>query len=229
LLDGHWAAALTALRYPANAGLGFGADPSLSFFMYNQSGQFGIARPYFQSTQGAAPQRPIPEFGPTYHMLDHADYETASPSHNAIYEFNIFRWLVADDWTEMLAHDADGNVTGGSLDALSEAFRNGCSIKVAVQGLCRDLTPAGHPAVEHEVLVEIGSLHNHLERGFLSGESLPLVRIAPAIPLRYDTGNWNFGWILPRTDGVVFHLVIDPYTHEVREFSDRCAMRWFVR
>jgi len=226
LLDEKWVAALTALRYPANAGLGFGTDPSLSFFMYNQSGQFGIARPYFEN---AATPRAVPDFGANYHMIDHADYDTASPSHNAIYEFNTFRWLVADDWMEMLAHDAEGNVTAGSLDALNGAFRNGCSIKVAVQNLCRDLTPDGQPALEHAVLVELGSLYNHIECGFLSGESLPLVRIAPAIPLRYETGNWNFGWILPRTDGVVFHLVVDPYSRAVRQYSDRYAMSWFAR
>src|SRR6478752_2052127 len=38
LLENQWVAALTATRYPADAGMGFGPNPSLSFFMYNQDG-----------------------------------------------------------------------------------------------------------------------------------------------------------------------------------------------
>src|ERR1041385_6032340 len=47
LIEDRWVAAVMSLRYPANAGLGFGKDPSLSFFMYNQDFEFGVARPFF--------------------------------------------------------------------------------------------------------------------------------------------------------------------------------------
>lgn len=228
LLDNRWVAALTALRYPANCGLGFGAEPSLSFFMYNQDAQFGIARPYFQNAPGNSRQLAKFDFGPMYHVIDHCDDATDSPSHNAFYDFGEYRWLVCDDWQELLAHDADGAMTSGSLESLCDAFRSGHSIKVGVKNLCRELAPPGSQPVEHEVFVELGSMYNHTAQGFLSGESLPLVRIAPGIPLRYASGNWNFGWILPRTDGTVFHLVIDPYTREIQQRSARYAIRWFA-
>ena len=227
LLQDGWVAALTPLRYPADAGLGFGREPSLSFFMYNQSGQFGIARPYFDRSL-ARSELPL-EFGRCYHLIDWHDRGTCSPSHNAVYEFNCYRWLVRDDWREVLSHDASGEVVSGSLQALVEAFRMGSSVKVAVRDLCKHLIEPGGQAVEHEVFVELGSMYLHRERGFHAGESLPLVRIAPSVPLRYSSSNWNFGWILPRTDGQVFHLNVDPCSRAITRSSDRYALRWFVR
>jgi hypothetical protein len=224
--DDGWVAALTPLRYPADAGLGFGAEPSLSFFMYNQDGQFGIARPYFRSD---VHPRPPADFGPHYHALDWHDASTRSPSHNAMYDFNCYRWLVRDDWRQVLSHDERGEVIDGSLEALADAFRAGCSVKVAVRDLCRDLSTPGDPVVEHEVIVELGSMYYHRERGFHSGESLPLVRIAPSVPLRYRPSNWNFGWILPRTDGRVFQLNVNPYTRQITRTCGQHAVRWFVR
>jgi hypothetical protein len=229
LFRGDWVAGLTPLRYPADAGMGFGPQPSLSFFMYNQDGQFGIARPYFQPPEKPLDPSMRPDFGPHYHVLDWHDSQTPSPSHNAVYEFNCYRWQVRDDWREVLAHDAQGRVTGGSLDALIDAFRGGSSVKVAVRDLCRELAGPGQSPVTHEVFVELGSMYYHRERGFHSGESLPLVRIAPAVPLCYAPANWNFGWILPRTDGRVFHLAIDPYTRQITRTSGQYAARWFVR
>jgi hypothetical protein len=229
LLGDDRIAALTPLRYPADAGLGFGKEPSLSFYMYNQDGQFGIARPYFRAAERHGDPRPRPDFGPHYHVLDWHDAATPSPSHNAVYDFNCYRWLVRDDWREVLAHDEAGEVIDGSLDALVDAFRAGCSVKVAVRDLCSDLAEPGRPPVRHEVFVELGSMYYHRERGFHSGESLPLVRIAPAVPLRYAPSNWTFGWVLARTDGRMFHLNVDPYTREISRTSDRYAARWFVR
>jgi len=71
----------------------------------------------------------------------------------------------------------------GSLEALIDAFRAGCSVKVGVRNLCRELADPGQPFTEHETFVELGSMYYHRERGFHSGESVPLVRIGPAVPL----------------------------------------------
>jgi hypothetical protein len=57
----------------------------------------------------------------------------------------------------------------------------------------------------------------------------PLARIAPAIPMQYSSGNWDYGWLYCRTDGHVAFRRLDPYT---MLFDDRelyCPMRWFVR
>lgn len=225
LLERDWPAGLTALRFPADAGLGFGGAASLSFFMYNWNGQFGIARPYF--TAADKPAVLPTDYGPNYQIIGvFADAHTISPSHNATYAFEQYNWLVRDDWREALSHDADGNVVCGSLDELIDAFRAGASVKVAVRDLCSNLTET---PLQHEVIVELGSMYYHREQGFHSGESLPLVRIAPAKPLWYGSQNWNFGWVLPRTDGVVHQLIIDPITRAITRTAGRHAMRWMVR
>jgi len=233
LIEDRWTACVMSLRYPANAGLGFGKDPSLSFFMYNQDFQFGIARAFFGEAKGIKRNTLFSDLvddkHSLYRVIDTADQDTISPSHNATYDFNVNKWLVRDDWQELLSHDAEGRVVSGSLRELTDAFRAGCSIKVAVRGLCRELYKSGEPALDHEVFVELGSMYNHKERGFFSGESLPLVRIAPAIPMRYTSGNWNCGWILPRTDGIVYHLVVDPITRDVQHPHARYPIRWFAR
>ena len=225
LLEGDWPAGLTALRFPADGGLGFGAAASLSFFMYNWNGEFGIARPYFSAADKPA-ALPV-DFGLNYRMIGAwSDSQTISPSHNATYEFEEYRWLVRDDWREVLSHDEQGATLHGSRDELVEAFRRGAGVKVAVGNACAALPGR---AIPHELIVELGSMYFHRDRGFHSGESLPLVRIAPGTPLRYASGNWNFGWILPRTDGVVHHLTIDPATRQVARSVARHAMRWMVR
>ncbi len=226
-LEGDHAAAIQTTRYPADCALGFQPYPSLSFFLYNDDGRFGIARPFLDGRIGKARLEETP--GSKYHTLSHHDDETPCPSENATYEFGEYRWWVRDDWEEVLAHEADGAVTGGSLPALQEAFRAGREIKVGVRDLCAGLAPAGEPALRHEVLALMGPIYNHEEQGFLGGESLPLVRVAPAVPMRYASGNWNYGWILPRTDGVVKHLVVDPYTHQFQRTESRHPIRWFAR
>jgi hypothetical protein len=40
---------------------------------------------------------------------------------------------------------------------------------------------------------------------------------------------WDFGWLMPRTDGVVARLLCDPYTLVFQRGEGRYAIRWFVR
>ncbi len=221
-LEGDRSAGIQTTRYPADCSLGFQAFPSLSFFLYNDSGESGIARPCAARQSSALAGGTVPE---KYVTLHRSDTDTLSPSENYTYDFGEYKWWVRDSWELLLAHDADGTVSVGSLDALQDAFRAGKSLKVGVTDLCADL--AGSP-VAHEVFVELGPIYNHHDQGFLGGESLPLVRVAPGVPMRYGSGNWNFGWILPRTDGVAHHLIIDPCTRDFTRTSARCPMRWFA-
>ena len=40
---------------------------------------------------------------------------------------------------------------------------------------------------------------------------------------------WDFGWLLPHTDGFVAYRLCNPYTLEFRKSEGRHATRWFVR
>ena len=59
---------------------------------------------------------------PKYHAQGNWDAETNAPSGNFVYDFDFYRYFVRDGWREVLAHDADGRVLSGSVDALVEAF-----------------------------------------------------------------------------------------------------------
>jgi hypothetical protein len=56
----------------------------------------------------------------------------------------------------------------------------------------------------------------------------PLARVRPAIPLRYASGGWDFGWLMARMDGHVARWLCDPYTLEFHKSEARYAIRWFV-
>ena len=129
LLDDRWSAGIMTLRQPIEPPVGFGPRPSMSFFLYNQNGQQAIARPYLDGPPAAGVPGPaeLADFSamPKYQQLDNWDDQTNAPSHNFVYEFDTYRFCVRDDWQEVLAHNADGDVQSGSLESLIEAFRQG--------------------------------------------------------------------------------------------------------
>jgi len=227
LLEGRHVAGIQTTRYPANCSLGFGEAASLSFFLNNANCQNGIARLFLDGSVGRA--KAAPDFVNKYRVLDASDTVSPCPSENFTYDFGEYAWWVCDTWREVLAHDAHGEVIRGSLLELREAFRAGASVKVGVKNLCASLSVPGEVPVGHEVFVELHSIYNHEESGFLGGESQPLVCVAPAIPLKYKSGNWNCGWILPRTDGIVHQLILDPYTHSFSRTQGRFEIRWLTR
>ncbi len=229
VLDGRWAAGIMSLRQPIDLPVGFGPRPSMSFFLYNQDGQQAIARPFLDGqpatgAPGPSPNEP-PANMPRYHCLDSWDAGTNAPSHNFIYDFGVFRYCVRDDWQEVLAHDAMGQVLAGSLADLTEAFVSGCELKVGVSGLCSDLGSG----LRHELFVQAGPGYHYTEQRLFMVGTHPLVRVRPAIPLRYESRNWDFGWLFARTDGHVVYRRFDPYTLRCSDHELRCAVRWFVR
>jgi hypothetical protein len=227
-LEGGRVAGIHTMRYPSDCSLGFQPfRPSLSLVVCNDNGQYGVARPYLDGRPGKAVVED--RSGSGYEILDRFDEETPAPSENAMYAYGQYNWWVRNDWEEVLRHDADGAVVSGSLEAVQDAFRSGKEIKVGVQRLCDTLAPQGETPIDHEVFVGMGPIYNHQDQGFLGGESQPIVRVVPGVPLRYRSGNWNYGWILPRTDGVVHHLVVNPYTNEFIRMECRSPVRWFVR
>ena len=103
LVEDRWAAGLMSLRQPVSLPDGFGPRPSMSFFLYNQDGHQALGRPHLDGQKTV----PAPEGGPhpmpKYHLLDSHDPATNAPSHNFIYDFDIYKFYVVDTWEEVLA------------------------------------------------------------------------------------------------------------------------------
>jgi hypothetical protein len=235
LVEDRWCAGIMTLRQPISLPDGFGPRASMSFFMYNQDGQQAIARPYLDGDAPPAGGKIGPaalddwRAYPKYHQQDGWDAGTNAPSSNFIYDFEVFRYFVCDDWQEVLAHDAAGRVQAGSIDLLAGAFEAGAEVKVAIRNLCADLAVEPARPIEHEVFIQVGPGYYYSgQKLFISGTH-PLVRVRPGIPLRYVSQGWDFGWLMPRTDGRTAMLLYDPYTLQVRRETGHFAMRWFVR
>jgi hypothetical protein len=232
LIDDHWSAGVMNLRQPVSLTPGFGPGSSMSFFMYNQNGEQAIARPYFEDSPAGRQReaklaKPSPTM-PKSHVIDAVDHDSNAPSQNFIYEFEVFRYWVCDDWQEVFSHSADGQ-TDGSIDALEEAVIAGSEVKVGIRGLCADLMADGESPPAHEVFVRIGACYHYMEKRRLTAGTHPLVRVRPAAPMRYASKGWDFGWLVCRTDGFVERRLYDPYTLTSTDSQTQCAMRWFVR
>lgn len=233
LIDHRWVAGIMQMRQPVQLPDRFGPRPSLSFFLYNQDGEQGIARPFLDGAEstgelGASPVIADPRM-PRYHQRDNWDAGTNAPSHNFVYDFEVFEYFVRDDWREVLSHDAVGKIELGTIAELGEAFRCGSQIKVAIHGLCGDLAENGSAALDHEVFIQAGSCYLYTERELFIAGTNPLVRVRPSIPLQYASQGWDCGWCVVRTDGRVVYRAVDPYTLKFDEVEKRCGLRWFVR
>tara|TARA_Y100000588_G_scaffold384704_1_gene476555 strand:+ start:5400 stop:6371 length:972 start_codon:yes stop_codon:yes gene_type:complete len=231
LIEDRWVAGIMNLRQPVALPDGFGPRPSMSFFLYNQDGNQAIARPHLDGvpTTGtvgtSTPQDHVDM--PKFHQIDAWDGETNAPSTNFVYDFEEFEYYVCNSWEEVLSHDADGCVQSGSIDDLGAAFSDGCAVKIAVRGLCSDLNEA--EVLDHEVFIEIGSCYYYLDRKLFIGGSHPVARVAPGIPMVYRSNEWDFGWLVSRTDGHVVYRRCDPYSLAFADRESRHAIRWFVR
>lgn len=233
LLEDRWVAGIINLRQPIDLPNGFGPRPSMSFFLYNQNADQAIARPYldgesFSHVKGSGPIDDHSEM-PKYHQFDNWDSGTNAPSSNFVYDFNIYKFWVCDDWQEVYSHTSDGHPVSGSIDQLEEAFVSGREIKVGISGLCSDFSTDSSGAVPHEVFVQCGSSYYYTERKHFMAASHPVVRVKPDIPLRYKSEEWDFGWMMPRSDGHLALWIVDPYTLKFHRKNGKYAMRWFAR
>ncbi|MBL9215423.1 MAG: hypothetical protein JNG83_08110 [Opitutaceae bacterium] len=231
LLEDRWTAGLINLRQPVALPDDFGPRPSLSFFLYNQDGTQAIARPYLDGVPPVPPAAPAAAAHadmPRFHLEAAFDLETNAPSRNFIYDFDFYRYWVCDNWTEVLAHDRNGRVTTGSVERLAHEFYRGREVKVAVSGLADELAEPDHP-IPHEVIVHCGSCYYYTRQQLFIAATHPLVRVKPAVPLRYSSQGWDFGWLLPRTDGQVVRWLVNPRTLKFERTRRRHALRWFVR
>ena len=233
LLEDAWTAGVMSLRQPISLPDGFGPRASMSFFLYNQNGQQAIARPHLDggttTKDPGAPQIDDHRDMPKYHAQDGWDTQTNAPSHNFIYDFDLYRFYVRDEWREVLSHDAEGVILSGSVHDLADAFSQGCEVKVGVRGLCTDLVEDRDTAVDHEVFVQTGSCYYYTAQQVFIAGTHPTIRVKPAVPLVYTSRGWDFGWLMVRTDGLVIYRRCDPYTLAFEDMEGNYAMRWFVR
>ena len=233
LLEDSWAAGIMSLRQPVSLPDGFGPRASMSFFLYNQNGQQAIARPHLDG-QGAM-QAPTALYVddhtdmPKYRPQDGWDEETNAPSQNFIYDFDLYRFYVRDEWREVLSHDAKGAVQSGSVGDLAEAFSQGCEVKVGVRGLCADLADDPTTAIDHEMFVQTGSCYYYTAQQLFIAGTHPTIRVKPTVPLIYASRGWDFGWLMVRTDGSVIYRRCDPYTLAFEDIEANYPMRWFAR
>ncbi len=233
IVNDCWAAGIMTLRQPIELPCGFGTRPSMSFFLYNQDASQAIARPFLDGrittgTKGPSPSS-LPDNMPKYHTLDNFDSDTNAPSSNFIYDFDVFRYNVCQSWRQVLAHDENGRIDSGSLDDLIDSFSCGCQIKIGIKGLCDELPTGKQEPLPHEVFVQVGPGYYYTDQKLFIAGSHPLVRISPDIPMRYKSNNWDFGWIMARTDGRVVYRRCDPYTLKFNDITLNKAVRWFVR
>jgi len=233
LLDDHWVAGIINLRQPIEIPNGFGPRPSMSFFLYNQDGEQAIARPYLDGkpVTGKKGSSALDDHHdmPKYHQFDSWDSGTNAPSSNFVYDFDTYKFWVCDDWEEVYSNTADGHTVSGSVEALAEAFAQGREVKVGIRGLCNDISENTDAGIAHEVFVQCGSCYYYTQARQFCAASQPVVRVHPAIPLKYKSEEWDFGWLMPRSDGFVARWLLDPYTLQFRRSEGNYAIRWFVR
>jgi len=234
LVENRWVAANMTLRQPVTLPDRFGDRASMSFFMYNEDGRQGAARPFLEEAPPPNPNAPKVS-GPgcditKWHDIAPGNFDagTNAPAINFIYDFYSYKFLVQDDWTEVLSHDAEGNVISGDPRELERASEAGCDLKVGIRGICEGLWDMHH-LPDHELFIQTGPHYFYTETGYMVAETRPFVRVEPAIPMAYKSHNWDFGWAIVRSDGHVAGLWYDPYTLKPSRTYGRYAMRWFAR
>jgi len=136
---------------------------------------------------------------------------------------------VNDSWREVLHHSSTGEVLSGSLSELVDAFSAGCAMKLGLENLCQDLQGESATKLHHTVYVQGGSAYYYTEQKLLIIGTHPVIRVRPQIPLQYASGNWDFGWVMVRSDGRVVYRRCDPYTLKFTDHVQHNSVRWFVR
>ena len=116
-----------------------------------------------------------------------------------------------------------------TLDDLTEAFVAGAEVKIAVRGLCDDLSVDPTAVMDHEVFIHLGACYYYTEERLFMGSANPVVRTRPSIPLGYSSRSWDFGWLIARSDGHLVYRRYDPYSLATADESFCGSVRWLVR
>ena len=232
LIEDRWVAGIENLRCRIRLPDGFGPRESMSFFLYNQDGHQAIARPFLDERSatgqpGPSPINDWPEM-PKYHELESFDADTNAPSSNFIYDFEYFRFHGSPHLAGSVVPRRRRNRDRRRCQRVGRRIARGAEVKVAIRGLCDDLISDEAPPIDHEVFIHLGACYYYTEQRLFMASANPVVRTRPSIPLGYGSCVWDFGWLMPRTDGHVARWLCDPYTLKFRRDSRRYAIRWFV-
>jgi hypothetical protein len=228
--SGPHVAAVTTLRQALHPPFGFNGDPRMSYFLYQSDGRQACANVLFGEAPtavrpGVRQEIPTPPDMPKMSPEVVYDIGTTGPSRNFAYDMETYRFFVRDEWEELLAHDADGRVERGSVDAIEGGQIAGRELKVGIRGLGDSLGDGP----DHEVFTLVGSGFFHTRMRLYDALTHPLVRVAPAIPVEYRSFGWDVAWVFLRTDGVATVRRLDPYTRAFEDVPGRFACRWFAR
>lgn len=227
-VEPSYAVGVTTLRQAILPIAGFNPQgvPRMSFFMYDVQGRQRCANVLLDDN--AAPAEagnvrimPMRDDMPLMSEVELHDENTKAPSTNFIYRMERYRYFVRDDWREVLAHDATGEVASGSFEALHTAHHAGCDLKVAIRNLAGGDT--------HEIISPVGTSWVHTTRAALESLTHPLVRVRGATPLKYSSGNWDVAWIFVSTTGKATVRRLDPYRRVFVDEATQLACRWFAR
>lgn len=233
LIDDRHVAGITTMRQPLHPPFGFnGSQPKMSLFLYNMDGQQACANVVLDDSPALPPgsfeQIAAPSDMPKMSGMSVYDGNTTGPSRNFIYDMEVYRFFVRDEWEEVLAYDANGRVTAGSPELLEVAQIAGKEIKVSIRDLCSDLAPTPS-SLTHEVFTAVGSGFYHVPQRLYNALTHPVVRVAPAIPLQYASANWDVSWIYLRTDGHAIRRDLNPCTRQFTDTPTHYACRWLAR
>jgi hypothetical protein len=243
IVDGRHAAGMTTLRQPLHPPFGFnGTDAKMAYFFYTSDADQAranllIAGPDADQarapgapTPGTHVTNPAPPDMPKMSPEEAYDLGTLGPSRTFVYDMEVYRFIVRDSWEELLAHDADGTPIRGSIDAIEAAQIAGRELKVAISGLGAEVADrVGLPALEHEVVSNLGSGFFHVGPRLYNALTHPIVRLAPTVPLAYRSQGWDLVWVHLRTDGQATVRRLDPWTQTWSDTRTRFAARWFAR
>lgn len=231
LVDDRHVAAVTTMRQPLHPPFGFnGTQPKMSFFLYNMDGQQACANLELDDVECAAIAGKCEEIPPPTGMAKMSamqvfDGDTCGPSRNFIYDMEVYRFFVRDDWELIYAHEGDGTPRAGNVSAIEQAQLAGREIKVGI----RDLNSEWNTGLAHEVFSQVGSGFYHCGPRVYACSTHPIVRVKPGIPVVYSSQGWDVCWVFLRSDGQSVIRRLDPVTRKFADHEQQLACRWFAR
>src|SRR3954451_20688806 len=121
LLGDRHVAGVTTLRQALSPPFGFNGEPRMSFFLYQADGRQACANVLLGELPPSAvpgPRVVVPTPADMPKMSPDVTYDagTPGPSRNFVYDMEVYRFIVRDEWEELLAHDERGTVQRGSID-----------------------------------------------------------------------------------------------------------------